>query len=67
MNSRVNYPVKQCLVQMEEYGEFDIENLVHKYCISWLTYTIRVTQVGTSLVVQSWKSHHIPGQTSDEY
>ena len=36
MNSRVNYLVKQCLVQMEESGEFDIENLVHKYCINFL-------------------------------
>ena len=44
---------------MDESGEFDIENPVHKFCVSW--FTLRVTQTGTKLTVQSWNNHRIPG------
>ncbi len=59
VNGRVNYPVKACLVDMEENGDFDMECPIQKYCVSW--FTIRVCAVGTKLVVSSWNEHTIPG------
>ena len=59
VNSRVNYPIKACLVDMVEQGDFDMDVEAHKFCVSW--FTLRVANVGTSLVVRSWNEHRIPG------
>ena len=60
INSRVNYPVKACLVKMEEEGQIDMNNEVHKYCVSWLS--IRVCSVGARLTVDAWNDHPVPGK-----
>ena len=59
INSRVNYPIKTCLLQMEEGNLFNMQCEHTKFCISY--YTIKVSIVGTSLAVNSWNNHKIPG------
>ncbi len=60
INSRVNYPVKACLIQMEENGEIDMASSMIKFCISW--FSIRVCSVGTTLAIKAWNEHPIPGK-----
>ena len=59
VNPRVNYPVKACLVRIEENGAMNMESSVQKFCVSW--FAIRVCCVGTKLVVEAWNDHPIPG------
>ena len=58
-NGRVNYPLKSCLVALQERGDIDTDCSHQCFLISW--FSIRVANVGTTLVVQSWNSHPIPG------
>ena len=64
INARVNYPVKACLIEMEARGDINMDCLHEKFCISW--FTIRVCSVGTTLAVQAWNHHPIPG-TDTQY
>ena len=59
INSRVNYPIKACLVEMEHTNIFDMDAETHKFCVSW--FTLRVATMGCSLCVKSWNSHSVPG------
>jgi hypothetical protein len=59
INGRVNYPIKSCLISMQERGELDMDNEHVKFCVSW--FAIRVANVGTTLAVSSWNQHTIPG------
>lgn len=59
VNSRVNYPVKKILVEMENAGDINMADDLHKYCVSW--FSIKVLTVGAKLFIQSWNSHPIPG------
>ncbi len=59
INSRVNYPLKTCLVQLESCHDIDMDCLHVRYCVSW--FTIRVASEGIQLAVQSWNDHPIPG------
>ena len=59
INTRVNYPVKACLIGMEENGEIDMESSMQKFCVSW--FAIRVCCLGTKLAIQAWNEHTIPG------
>ena len=59
INGRVNYPIKACLVALQERGEIDLDCPHQSFCISW--FTIRVANVGTSLAIESWNNHPIPG------
>ncbi len=65
INARVNYPIKHCLVSLQERGTINLDCPHQKFCISW--FTIRVTHVGTTLAVQSWNDHPIPGTNSNLY
>lgn len=60
VNSRINYPIKACLVDMEEKGQVDTDDDVHKFCISW--FTLQVVKIGSSLFIASWNNHHIPSK-----
>jgi len=44
---------------MEENNLLDMDNEMQKICVS--QYTIRVSYIGTSLAVDVWNHHHIPG------
>lgn len=59
VNGRVNYPIKTVLVQMEQNNELDLNCDHVKYCVSW--FTIHVAHIGTTLFVQAWNDHSIPG------
>ena len=64
-NSRVNYPIKQCLTEMENDHVIDMVNDTHKFCVSWVT--IRVANVGTTIVIKSWNNHRIPSKFHNMY
>ena len=59
INGRVNYPLKACLIEMQERNEINMDSEHVKFCVSW--FTIRVSNVGTTLAVQAWNAHPIPG------
>ena len=52
VSSRVNYPIKACLIEM---NIFDIDAETHKFCVSW--FCLRVATIGCPLCVKSWNSH----------
>ena len=59
ISGRVNYSLKACLIEMQERNEINIDSEHVKFCVSW--FTIRVSNVGTTLAVQAWNAHPIPG------
>ena len=59
INTRVNYPIKTCLISLQRSGDIDLDCPYQKFCISW--FSLRVANVGTRLAVQSWNEHTIPG------
>ena len=59
VNSRINYPIKAVLVEMEENNEIDLESDHIKFLISW--YTMRVSHIGTTIFVQGWNEHRLSG------
>ena len=59
INGHVNYPLKACLIEMQERNEINMDCDHEKFCVSW--FTIQVSNVGTSLAVQAWNAHPIPG------
>ena len=59
INARVNYPLKTCLMELEERSDIDMDCDHVKFCVSW--FTIRVANIGTTLAVESWNEHPIPG------
>ena len=59
VNQRINYPVKQILVEMEEDGTIDLSNDIIKFCVSWTT--INVITPALIRFVESWNNHRIPG------
>ena len=59
INSRINYPVKRCLLDMVENGLLQLENPMVQFCVSW--YTIHICNVGLDLFVQAWNEHPLPG------
>ena len=61
MNSRVNYPIKACLIDLEQKGDINMDCNHVKFCVSW--FTIRVAREGLKFVVQAWNEHPIPGNT----
>ena len=59
VNQRINYPLKQVLVDMTQKGDICMDDPLHQFCISWLT--LHVSNVGATLFVASWNAHPIPG------
>ena len=59
INTRVNYPVKTALVEMERSSQIDMEHPMHRFCVSWVA--IRVCSVGTRLAVEAWINHRVSG------
>ena len=58
-NTRVNYPVKRVLLDMVENGDINMDDSMHKFCVSW--FTIQVANVGVVLLIRAWNNHTIPG------
>ena len=64
INKRVNYPLKKALVEMHSSSLIMVEDPadpIHCFCVSWVS--LKVANVGTSLTMQSWNAHPIPGKT----
>ena len=57
MNSRVNYPWKYALVEMNNNGTIDMQNEMRKFCVSHVTQL--VASFGLDIVVRSWKKHPV--------
>ena len=59
-NTRVNYSIKAALVDLDNRKLFDMENMVHRYCVSWVT--CKVAESGLQTCIASWNEHPIPGR-----
>jgi len=57
VNVRVNFPIKQILVQMDNNEQFDIDNQIDKFCVSRLS--CLVASVGMKTCIDSWNFHPI--------
>ncbi|XP_057290186.1 uncharacterized protein LOC130612862 [Hydractinia symbiolongicarpus] len=60
VNSRVNYPVKKILVEMDNSNTINMEDEVQKFCVSSIV--CLVTGFGVNRVVSAWNEHSIPGR-----
>ena len=60
VNARVNYPIKQILVNMDNDGIIDMDNESHKFSVSSVGCV--VASYGLHQVVLSWNEHPIAGK-----
>ena len=60
INSRVNYPVKVVLISIKNEEMINMQNLMHKVSVSWVT--IHVVTSPIQSFVRAWNCHWIPGQ-----
>ena len=60
VNARVNYPMKEVLIEMMENGDFLLDDELDKHCVSW--FGIQVASVGIEIFVSSWNEHSIPSK-----
>ena len=47
----------KCLVHMKNNTTINMDNDIHKFCLSWIC--VRATNTGTALCI-SWNDHSIP-------
>ena len=59
VNSRVNYPIKSVLVEMDNSNEIDMGNEAVKFCVSKVA--CMVAGFGLQVVISSWNEHPIAG------
>jgi len=57
VNTRVNYPIKTALVHLDNSNVINLDDELHKYCISWLTCI--VSSYGIKICTGSWNKHPI--------
>jgi hypothetical protein len=62
INRRVNYPIKEILVDMEASSVINMQDETTKFCVSWTT--IQVASVGLIQFIQAWNSHRIDGRSA---
>ena len=60
INQRVNYPLKAALVYLEESGTVDMNDQLHRFCVSEVVIT--VAHAGCMEFINAWNLHRIPGQ-----
>jgi len=60
VNTRVNYPIKAALIEMEENHEINLDDNHIKFSVSW--FTIHVANVGTTTFVSAWNELRISGE-----
>lgn len=59
VNQRVNYSMKEKLIEMEATDEIEMRDPLTKFCVSWVT--IQVASVGLIEFIQSWNAHRMDG------
>lgn len=59
INNRVNYPIKEALMQLTDQETMDMEDTTVRYCVSQLA--CQISSLGVGRVVDSWNAHRIPG------
>ncbi|XP_070532479.1 uncharacterized protein [Ptychodera flava] len=62
INQRVNYPVKNALIDLQRLQVIDMSDEMHRFCVSFVT-TI-IVEEGVKLVISSWNSHPLEGIVS---
>ena len=59
INSRINYPVKRAITIIIDEDDFDMNDLVFKFCLSRVT--LYVTQDPVRHFINAWNHHRVPG------
>ena len=59
VNSRVNYPIKRVLVEMDNNNIINMEDEIDRFCVS--SVSSLVASFGVTRVVSAWNEHSIPG------
>ena len=57
---RVNYPIKQASVEIDNTMQIDMDNYAFKFCLSAVG--IKVTGSGLQLIISSWNENPIAGK-----
>lgn len=60
VNHRVNYPLKEKVIKMEEHGQINMDDRTTKFCVSFIL--VNVAGYGLKVFVQAWNSHPISGR-----
>ena len=59
VNVRVNYPIKNALVELNNNQMIDMSCEVQKFCVSFVACT--VANHALKIVIMSWNAHTVPG------